>query len=107
MFTFVDESIQVNNSQELSKFFNLSLNLLCIANVDGTFEKINPQFKNLLGFEDQEILSTPILDFVHPDDREKTVKALEQLGEGKEVVNFENRYYAKDKSLNILHGRGP
>ena len=102
LFTFVDASAQVNNSEELSKFFNLSLNLLCIANVDGTFEKINPQFRNLLGFEDQEILSTPILDFVHPEDKEKTIKALEQLGEGREVVNFENRYLAKDNSLKYI-----
>ena len=105
LFTFVDESTQVNNSQELSKFFNLSLNLLCIANVDGTFEKINPQFRNLLGFEDQEILSTPILDFVHPDDREKTVKApLNNSVRGKKLLTLKTGIMQRIKLLNILFG---
>lgn len=70
----------------------MSLDLLCIAGVDGRFKQLNPRWQQLLGYSLDELLAEPFLSFVHPDDRESTLKAVEQLSAGQELVSFTNRY---------------
>jgi len=78
------------------RFFSLSLDLMCIANKDGYFHRLNPAFEKTLGFKQEELLSRPFLDFVHPDDQESTLGAVALLATGANLVNFENRYRCKD-----------
>ncbi len=54
------------------KFFNLSLDLLCIANSRGEFIDVNESFTRVLGHEKEELLSQPFLNLIHPDDLEAT-----------------------------------
>lgn len=79
---------------ELSNFFDLSLDLLCITDSKGFLRRVNPAFENTLGFTLEELTSRPVLDFVHPDDIEKTLAESERLALG-EPVHFENRYRTK------------
>lgn len=83
-------------------FFEISLDLLCIAGTDGYFKKINPAFGRILGYPDEEMLSRPFLDFVHPDDLESTLREIQHLGVGLPAVMFENRYLAADGSIRWL-----
>ena len=78
------------------QFFNLSLDLLCIANFDGYFTRVNPQWSIILGFSAEQLLKQPFLNLVHPDDRQSTLEATESLVEGNDVVNFINRYQHKN-----------
>ncbi len=77
-------------------FFELSLDLLCIAETDGFFKKINPAFERVLGYPRAELLERPFLSFVHADDVEATLREIRRLGQGLPTVLFENRYLAKD-----------
>ena len=88
--------------REYQRFFELSRDLLCIAGVDGYFKALNSTWEKVLGWSIEELLARPYLDFVHPDDRESTVKAASQLEEGEEVVSFDNRYLSKDGSYHWL-----
>jgi len=82
--------------EELSRHFELSLDLLCIAGLDGFFKQVNPAFMSTLGYTREELLSRSFLDFVHPDDRRKTIREIENLTKGLPVVDFQNRYRTKD-----------
>jgi len=87
---------------QLVPFFNLTLDMLCIAGFDGYFKRLNPAWELTLGFTQQELLSQPYLDLVHPADREATVCAAQALTAGNLVTSFENRYRARDGSYKWL-----
>jgi two-component system cell cycle sensor histidine kinase/response regulator CckA len=82
----------------LVDLFNLSVDLLCVADFEGYFRMFNSAFENTLGYSREELLKTPFIEFVHPDDRETTLDAMKRLASGETVHNFENRYCCKDGS---------
>ena len=82
--------------EQLEHFFEVSLDLICMAGFDGYFKRLNPAWERTLGFTAQELLAEPYLHFVHPDDRDATIAAAARAVRGKHVISFENRYRAKD-----------
>jgi len=89
--------------EELDRFFSLSLDLLCIAGVDGSFKRVNPAWQNVLGWTVDDLTTVPYMTLVHPDDRENTAAEAAKLAEGTSSVNFENRYRTKDGSYRWLN----
>ena len=80
----------------LEKFFDASLDLLCFADFDGYFRRVNPAWERALGFTTEELCREPFLNFVHPDDRDSTIAEMQKLSEGTNTISFENRYRCKD-----------
>jgi len=87
---------------EYRRFFDVTIDLMCIAGTDGYFRKTNPAFERELGWSAEELESRPFVDFIHPDDVEKTVREVAKLAEGIPTVSFENRYQCKDGSYKLL-----
>ncbi|AMY09392.1 Signal transduction histidine-protein kinase BarA [Luteitalea pratensis] len=88
--------------EELDRFFALSRDLLCIANFDGYFVRLNPAWERTLGMPREELLAKPWLDFVHPDDREATIGARSTIVNDTELTVFENRYRCADGTYKWL-----
>jgi len=86
------ESGQRRAEQDLVRFFDLSLDLFCIANLSGYFCRVNDNFSRLLGYSSQELTACRFFDFVHPEDQGSTLAAVEKLSRGEPAIQFVNRY---------------
>jgi PAS domain S-box-containing protein len=81
---------------EYQKFFDVSLDLLCIAGTDGFFKRTNPAFERALGWTNEELCSQPFVDLVHPADKEATQHEIDKLAQGVPTISFVNRFRSAD-----------
>lgn len=99
-------SREVTNEKKLTKerdmFFEVSLDMICIATFDGYFKQLSPMWEKLLGWSEEELKAKPYLELIHPDDIESTIEASKILETGEKIISFDNRYLKKDGSYNWL-----
>jgi len=88
--------------KEYARFFGQSLELLCVAGLDGYFKRMNPPWATQLGRSLEELAVRPFLDFIHPDDQQATLAQMDALSKGSETILFENRYRHKNGSYRWL-----
>ncbi len=89
--TFKDITKQKTYEQKLKQsdsIFNLSLDMFCIAGFDGYFKHLNPAWEKTLAWSVEELLSKPWLEFVYPEDVEKTKNVKSVLVDGKEIYQL-------------------
>lgn len=90
-------------AREVSKleerFFALSLDMLCFLDFNGYFKRLNPAWERTLGYSVEELMARPFIEFVHPDDRERTLAQNAAVRAGGSALGFENRYMCKDGSF--------
>ena len=98
---YSDVSIQIASAMErklsqnqLSDFFQYSPNLIAVIGLDGYIKMTNPAFVKTFNYSTTEILSQPFSTFIHPDDLDKTFKAIKQISIGAE--DFEIRCRQKN-----------
>jgi PAS domain S-box-containing protein len=66
--------------------------LICAISREGYFTYLNPHWSHVLGLPLTEIMAAPFIDYVHPQDRERTLKAYQQALNGEDIRAFRNRY---------------
>ncbi len=81
--------------EELFRIFNSAPDVICIAGLDGYYKKVNSAMSEMLGYTEKELLRRPIIDFVHPNDKQKTEEEFEALNRGEGNHYFENRHVTK------------
>jgi PAS domain S-box-containing protein len=91
--------------RDFERFFNLIPDLACIVSTDGYFKKVNSAWETTLGYTCEEVLSTPMLDFIHPDDLERTVNEVAKQSREYRTKHFVNRYRCKNGSYRIFDWR--
>jgi PAS domain S-box-containing protein len=101
--------------EELKLFFENAPDILAIADNNGKFRKVNPSFCKVLGYTEEEIVSQPFTNFLHPDDLVATVtEYTETISGERKANNFVNRYRTKSgkyrwiswKSSNVFGADG-
>lgn len=86
-----------------SRWFEMSNDMLVEADLEGYFTRLSDRWEECMGWTKQELMSRPFKEFIHPDDLAATLVRAESLDRSPgEVVNFENRYLAKDGSWHWL-----
>lgn len=83
-------------------FFDVAIDMLCLLGFDGYFRRLNPAWEKTLGYTREELMSRPFIEFVHPDDRERTLRQNAEVRAGGKALSFENRYVCKDGSYRWL-----
>src|SRR5690349_3653965 len=84
------------------RYFDLSLDMLCVAHFNGHFLKLSAAWERTLGFTREELQSKRMFEFVHPDDRERTLEQNRIVRMGGKALGFENRYLCKNGSYRWL-----
>jgi PAS domain S-box-containing protein len=69
------------------------------------FIRVNPAFCYAIGYTEEELLSRPLTDFVHPDDRAATTQEIKTMAQSGGSHSFINRYVCKDGTVKWLDWR--
>jgi len=84
--------------------FDMVQDLLCTAGADGYFKSLNAAWERVLGWSRSELMARPYVEFVHPDDVERTASEAARIDEvDRELVAFENRFRTRDGDYRWLH----
>jgi PAS domain S-box-containing protein len=89
--------------EELGRLFDLSLDLICVVDFDGRLRRLNPAWQAVLGHTGDDALDTPLMEYVHPDDRPASELQVRHLLDGGSVASFENRMRCRDGSYRWVH----
>jgi PAS domain S-box-containing protein len=99
---FLATSVELTNCEALpdlsraDEFFEMSIDNVCVAGLDGYFRRVNPSWTRTLGWTAEELMSRPSAEFVHPEDREVTLAGRQRLASGGVLGPLINRYLCKD-----------
>ncbi|MGM0500273.1 MAG: PAS domain-containing protein [Bacillota bacterium] len=101
-----DLNLLLNEKQlekkELEKLFEINLDLLITANMQGEILKVNEVWEDLLGFSQNDLEGAKFLDLVHPEDYKFTRKAMKKLGNDQKINNFINRLRDKEGNYHFI-----
>jgi PAS domain S-box-containing protein len=93
-------------TRERDRIWNVSQDLLVVADRDGVWRTVNPAWTKTLGWSEAELLNRTSEWLEHPDDRAPTRSELDQLIQGNHTLRFERRYRHKDGSYRWLSWTG-
>ncbi len=100
----VAEDITARKDAEIERqrLYDLSPDMFCVAGLDGYFKQLNPAWEEKLGYSREELMSRPYVEFVHPDDRDRTYSEARNVADGESATVFENRYRCRDGTYKWL-----
>src|SRR5262245_52095501 len=87
----LEERVKAETHERL-QIWNVSQDLLLVADLDGKYLSVNPAWTSVLGWSEQELLGKDSFWMVHPDDREKIRSEAKQLAAGEMTQRFEVRF---------------
>ncbi|MBN1186657.1 MAG: PAS domain S-box protein [Bacteroidales bacterium] len=99
----IEKIIHPDNILDL--FFAHSIDLLCIADTNGNFIKLNPEWEKTLGYTLSDLEGKPFIQFVHPEDVQTTIEATNELANKNTIKGFRNRYRHKDGTYRWIEWR--
>ncbi|MGY4623525.1 PAS domain S-box protein [Bradyrhizobium sp. USDA 4486] len=82
--------------EERQRIFETSQDLILVTDGFGNFIQVSPSVKNILGFSPEDMVGHSAVEFIHPDDLEKTRNEMRAARRGAVKRSFEARYYHRD-----------
>jgi PAS domain S-box-containing protein len=78
-------------ARERARIWNVSQDLLAVADMEGRFVAVNPAWRATLGWSEVDLLGKTSQWLLHPDDAKKSKTELARLGTGRKTLRFESR----------------
>ncbi|GHO49436.1 PAS domain-containing sensor histidine kinase [Ktedonospora formicarum] len=91
-----------HKEREAQNIFDMSLDIVCMTTIDGYYLRINKAFEDILGYTPEDAVGVLATDWVHPEDRDRSLRRFARLAQGEPQDLEENRYLAKDGSYKWL-----
>ena len=91
--------MNTDSYKALSNYIDLLLDAICVVDKFGRFEFVSKGAERIFGYKPEEMLGRLMIELVHPDDRERTLKTAAEINAGAVKVDFENRYIRKDGQI--------
>ena len=88
--------MESRNSAPLASYIDLLLDAVCAVDKQGRFVFVSAACERIFGYAPDELVGLPMIDMVHPADRQRTLDAAREIMGGEPKLNFENRYLRKD-----------
>lgn len=88
---------------ERDRFFSMSLDLLCVVDLNGRRRRVNPAFQTLLGWTETEATQSEPFDLFHPDDVLAVKERLATVCNGEVIASFECRVLCRDGGHRWIH----
>jgi len=89
-------------TRERLRVWNVSQDLLVVADLDGTYLTVNPAWTAVLGWPESALVGKDSQWLLHPDDRERTRAETGRLAVGQKALHFESRYRHRNGSYRWL-----
>lgn len=86
-------------SLPLANVIDLLLDAICVVRADTQIVFVSAASERIFGYRPEEMIGRRMSEFMHPDDRERTLEHAQQLMINGEPGYFENRYVRKDGSV--------
>jgi PAS domain S-box-containing protein len=93
-------------TEERDRIWQNSNELMGVFGFDGRRRAINPSWSRVLGYDEETLLNTPMIEITHPDDRPRLAQAVEGLARGERLVDFEDRLRHADGSYRTISWTG-
>jgi PAS domain S-box-containing protein len=93
-------------TRERDRIWNVSQDLLVVADRDGVWQTVNPAWTRTLGWSEAELLNRTSEWLEHPDDNGLTQAQVRKLATAGTTVRFESRFRHKDGSYRWLSWTG-
>lgn len=88
--------MEPNAAPPLANVMDLLLDAICVVDVEGRYVFVSAAFERIFGYTPEEVIGRPMIELVHPDDRERTLQAANEIMGGQPKPHFQNRYVRKD-----------
>ena len=96
------EAALESKARKLDAFFNTSLDLMSICNLEGSIMRVNQAWEKLFGHPQEEYLGKGYRRFIHPEDLPFTSDAVRNLPEVGMVNSFLDRYRTRDGAYKTI-----
>jgi len=93
----LEQRIQ-SETRERLRIWNVSQDLLVVADMDGKYLNVNPAWTTTLGWSEADLMGRSSEWLLHRDDKEKTSAEIRRLASGRRTRRFESRLRHKDGS---------
>lgn len=83
----------------LNQLIDELLEAVCVVDKQGVFVFLSPGSERVFGYKTHEMCGRNMLEFMHPEDKERTLLTVKDIMAGQKITAFENRYVRKDGSV--------